>query len=294
MLESPITQARKAAAVGAKGRFVSRDISANSVKNLEAICGRFEESNTPQQPLSLAAFTAELAFNAINYSYWGKTHNDRPGGSSSTIRVSVFEACGLPPYPTNTTITQPADQLTWSLNHLANRIGSTAIPLASERSEHLREIARGMDAAETLWRRVLADECDPHRELNFLSANFPGFAEDIFFKRGFLFAALMQRVYGRALNFSAAVPLPADYQVPKVLRAAGVLVYSDDLAARVDSGFHIQAGEAEETEIRASAILAVQMLANRFGTTEAQIDDWLWCARDNAPGSFHLTRTTWY
>ncbi len=42
----------------------------------------------------------------------------------------------------------------------------------------------------------------------------------------------------------------ADYRVPQMLRDAGVMVYSDKLAAIVDAGTELLAGSEEETQIR--------------------------------------------
>ena len=42
----------------------------------------------------------------------------------------------------------------------------------------------------------------------------------------------------------------ADYRVPQFLRDAGVMVYSDRLAAIVDAGTELLAGSEEETQIR--------------------------------------------
>lgn len=42
----------------------------------------------------------------------------------------------------------------------------------------------------------------------------------------------------------------ADYRVPQLLRDAGVMVYSDHLAAIVDSCTELLAGSEEETQIR--------------------------------------------
>jgi hypothetical protein len=42
----------------------------------------------------------------------------------------------------------------------------------------------------------------------------------------------------------------ADYRVPQLLRDAGVIVYSDCLAAVVDAGTELLAGSEEETQIR--------------------------------------------
>ena len=53
----------------------------------------------------------------------------------------------------------------------------------------------------------------------------------------------------------------ADNLVPHVLRMAGVLVYDDDLAGRIDREELLTAGSPEEVEIRACGLHAVELLA---------------------------------
>ena len=42
----------------------------------------------------------------------------------------------------------------------------------------------------------------------------------------------------------------ADYRVPQLLRDAGVMVYNDCLASKIDAGTELLAGSEEETQIR--------------------------------------------
>jgi hypothetical protein len=53
----------------------------------------------------------------------------------------------------------------------------------------------------------------------------------------------------------------ADNLVPHVMRVDGVLQYDSDLAARIDREELIKAGSAEEVEIRACALHAVELIA---------------------------------
>merc|ERR1712139_122238 len=48
----------------------------------------------------------------------------------------------------------------------------------------------------------------------------------------------------------------ADYRVPQILRAEGVLSYADDLARRIDAQEEIRAGSEEEVEIRSATVVA--------------------------------------
>jgi hypothetical protein len=89
----------------------------------------------------------------------------------------------------------------------------------------------------------------------------------------------------------------ADNLVPHVLRMAGVLVYDDDLAGRIERGELLEPGSAEEVEIRACAVHAVELLAHRTGATPAAIDHQLWQrGQDPAVKAVprHRCRCSWY
>ena len=89
----------------------------------------------------------------------------------------------------------------------------------------------------------------------------------------------------------------ADNLVPHVLRMAGVLVYDDDLADRIDREELLEAGSPEEVEIRACAVYAVELLAARTGLTAATIDHQLWQRGqdpENKAVPRHRCRCSWY
>lgn len=67
----------------------------------------------------------------------------------------------------------------------------------------------------------------------------------------------------------------ADNLVPHVLRVDGALVYDPRLAAHVDAGRLLRLGP-QEREIRAGAVHACALLAERTGVDERTIDHWLW------------------
>jgi Queuosine salvage protein len=88
----------------------------------------------------------------------------------------------------------------------------------------------------------------------------------------------------------------ADNLVPHVLRCDGVLVYDAALAAHIDGGMLLPAGRAEH-EIRACAVHACELLAQRTGVAPRVLDVWLW-NRGQAPEykarPRHRTRTVFY
>ena len=94
----------------------------------------------------------------------------------------------------------------------------------------------------------------------------------------------------------------ADNLVPHVLRVDGVLRYDPALAARIDAGDPIAAGSAEEVEIRAAAVHAVELLVAAVGearreSTAMSLDGVLWNRGQGAAYKArprHRTRTVFY
>jgi hypothetical protein len=67
----------------------------------------------------------------------------------------------------------------------------------------------------------------------------------------------------------------ADNLVPHVLRVDAVLLYDDELAARVDGGELLAPGGAER-EIRGCAVHACELIAAELGVAPRVLDTWLW------------------
>lgn len=95
----------------------------------------------------------------------------------------------------------------------------------------------------------------------------------------------------------------ADNLVPHVLRIDGILLYTDELADRIDAGQLIPAMSAEEIEIRACAVHAVELIAGELqksgnNITSHGLDYLLW-NRGQQPyykkvKPRHRTRTVFY
>jgi Potential Queuosine, Q, salvage protein family len=88
----------------------------------------------------------------------------------------------------------------------------------------------------------------------------------------------------------------ADNLVPHVLRCEGVLVYAESLAARIDSGEVLALGGAER-EIRACAVHACELIAQRTGVPPRLLDGWLWNrgqATEYKARPRHRCRTVFY
>ncbi len=96
----------------------------------------------------------------------------------------------------------------------------------------------------------------------------------------------------------AALTLFADNLVPHVLRLDGVLAFEPELVARIEAGELIEHDSAEEVEIRACAVTAVERLVQAHGATTATAVDYTLWLRGGEPRykavPRHRARTTAY
>jgi hypothetical protein len=98
-----------------------------------------------------------------------------------------------------------------------------------------------------------------------------------FFKRAQIAAADLAIAGIAPVDDLAALTLFADNLVPHVLRIDGVLKFDEALVARIDAEELIEHDSAEEIEIRACALHAVELLVAAHGaTTATAVDNVLW------------------
>lgn len=135
-----------------------------------------------------------------------------------------------------------------------------------------------------------------------------------FYKRAQIFAADVWAAYGRrvctpedpapfAFHDVERLTMFPDYRVPQILVGRGVLVYAPALAAAVDARQEVASGSAEEVEIRAATVQAVEGLrealaaAGRPGVKSVVLDWLLWQEGERLKDSLpphHRTRTVFY
>jgi hypothetical protein len=136
--------------------------------------------------------------------------------------------------------------------------------------------------------------------------SYGGFAVP-FFKRAQLTAADLHLAFsgegpGR-FNDLTGLTLFADNLVPHVLRMDGILDYQEDLIARIDAEQLVPAGSAQEVEIRACALHAVELIAEEVratghSVTSMELDYLLWNQGQQPYYKMtkprHRTRSTFY
>jgi hypothetical protein len=130
-----------------------------------------------------------------------------------------------------------------------------------------------------------------------LAGGMPFFADRGFYKRAQITANDLALAGVAAFADVDRVTIVADNHVPHVLRADGMLAYADELVAKVDAGEELAAGSPMETELRACAVHACELLAQRWGVAPRVLDNWLWNRGQHPPYTDtlpHRTRTVFY
>jgi alkylhydroperoxidase family enzyme len=174
-----------------------------------------------------------------------------------------------------------------------------SIPDWESRQQILKQLLIGdLDiVSRDLTRKINSDQKATVADAAALAFHFPTAFGDPYLKKAQLALSMYSaylRSKGASINVSDLTAF-ADYQVPRVLRALGILRYSESLAKAVDSGIVIPRDSIEELSIRAATILACEYIAEHCNATAADVDNLLWGSQDIASDTrFHLTETTWY
>jgi hypothetical protein len=261
-----------------------------------------------------------FVFNTINYCFWaGK---DEPkwtvvidgrelDGSTALFRCIEQEMARNPDFLS-------ADELAdLTHSHLHQVLkGNVQIPLTSERLHCLHEAGKVLEQRfDGSFHNVLAQAHNDALVLaDLIITNFPGF-NDItnhqgkpvgFYKR----AQLNSKMISDALVANGQPELHnlnrltafADYKIPQILRNLGIIKYSPKLADKIDSYQLILKDSADEVEIRAATVWAVELIKQQLQTkynfvTAAHVDSMLWNrsqtkTKDQKP--YHRTLTTAY
>jgi Potential Queuosine, Q, salvage protein family len=129
-----------------------------------------------------------------------------------------------------------------------------------------------------------------------LAAGMPFFDDPGFWKRAQITPSDLALAGVAHFDDLDRLTIFADNLVPHVLRVDGVLHYDERLAAHIDAGELLPPGE-EEREIRACALHACELIAERTDTPARVLDMWLW-NRGQSPRykaiPRHRTRTVFY
>jgi hypothetical protein len=233
-----------------------------------------------------AAFV--LCLDAINFgSGWWPTISKRAGLSGyATIAAGIegrFRAAG--PWPA-------AELSELDAAAIAGAVGQDPEhPLMADYAAALRDVGEHVAAEhDGRFAGVLDAATGSAPALAELLAAWEAFADAStyegrpvpFFKRAQIAAADIDRMGVAGLRDVNRLTAFADNLVPHVLRLDGVLRLAPELEARVEAGELLEHGSAEEVELRACAVQAVEQLAGSTPLCPAQVDALLW-HRGGAP-----------
>jgi len=229
----------------------------------------------------------KLLASSVNYCYWYGKADIRPNNSGSTLMYEMLSRAF-------SETSQYEGAYYRNAKKLQANLLQCRMPMLRERFDHIQEFidADGGDLSKLI--ESIANEEPIDDVLSSMFILLPGFAEDLFLKRVFLFFMQINRRLGLYEDAMSIIPVPADYQVPKILEHKNCILYSGELINDIHFGIHIPRMSMKEIEIRAATILGCNALSIASGYTQERIDDFLWMKRKESTKPFHLTVTTDY
>ena len=228
----------------------------------------------------------ELLGDAINYCYWYGRSTIRPLEAGSTKMYSILDAA-FEKFDKNGGVYSFDNCLDKAIRFYSLE----RFPLLEERIKHLNELRPNV---QKFIANVMKQEYDVDKYLVDMVQIFPGFASDMFLKRAFLFFSQLNRMFGWFEDDMKDLPVPADYQVPKILEHFNLIKYDDELKYCIENEIHIQKHSTPECEIRAATIIACRDIAQKLNWTMPQVDGYFWLKRKEVTTPFHLTVTSDY
>ncbi len=254
----------------------------------------------PSSPEGQEIILKELVSDSINYCYWLGDAGTRPNGAGSTMMRELLEKS----FDARLAMRSRLD-LVAQLRKFYRAMMINRFPLMDKRREHLYALARPMtiygatnnsphqttDTVAHILVQEIAMGWPMDKALDFLITEVDGFGDDPFLKRAFLFFLQLNRILGMYEEDVKELPVPADYQVPKMLKYYGILDYDDELQMKVFNGIHLPENGPEEMAIRAATILACRLLGDATGWSAPDVDGWFFIRRKKSDSNFHLTIT---
>jgi hypothetical protein len=244
-----------------------------------------------------AVATYVLALDTINFgSGWFPTLRKRRGADGTAVSGYFTVAWGLAdrfralgPY-TN------AELRAMRTEEIADVLGQPrSHELMALFAQALRELGGWLGDRSAL-EAIAAAEGSAVRLAEQLAAGMTMFSDVGFYKRAQITGSDLALAGVAAFHDIDRLTIFADNLVPHVLRVDGVLVYDERLAAHIDAGRQLRPGP-QEREIRACAVHACALIAQRTGMSERDIDNALW-TRGGAPEykatPRHRCRTIFY
>lgn len=249
-----------------------------------------------------------IIYGSINCCYWGnpkwtiKTENGNMDGAFALIYalLALKKKKGH------------LDFTNISFEEFENTLkGNTEIPLLKERYQTLVSVSKIInDKMKGNFYEFIKDIKKDKDLFNVIVNNFPTFKDErayngetiYFYKLAQLLTSDILHI--RKLKENLEIDCShlvgcADYKIPQVLRGLGILEYSDTLSNLVDNKVLIPEGSNYEVEIRASMLVAIDLIKKELGNKvdAISINDFIWNIGQNKNLKFkpyHLTKTLSY
>lgn len=212
-----------------------------------------------------------LILDTINFgSGWFPTLRKRPGHSGyGTVAAALREQFAADGPWTN------AQLRAIGTNTVATTLGQDADhELMALYAQALRDLGRWL-GARTALEAIAAAGGSAATLAAQLAAGMALYADAGFYKRAQIVPANLALAGVAEFADLDELTIFADNLVPHVLRCEGVLVYDPRLAAHIDAGRLLRPGP-QEREIRACALHACELIAQRTGIPPRLLDNELW------------------
>lgn len=239
-----------------------------------------------------------IALNSINYQFWEQREGgvfyryDFEGVVGALGMRTAFERAWSDPESPIARARDTGHVLT--VSDIAAVFGD--IPEPQSRSDVLNEVFRQLPEAVNHLNDRIAETGRIDTPLaHDLAERFPlAYGDPVLKKAQLAVSEVWVNTCSRGLPVTCDLTAFADYQIPNILRAMGVLAYAPDLADAIDRRVPLAYGSPDECAIRAACLLAVERIAEQTGSPVAAVDHYLWTRRKEATTPFHLTVTTAY
>jgi len=185
------------------------------------------------------------------------------------------------------------------IKYIFRNCNNVEIPLLKKRLEFLQEAGRVLNSRfdGEFDNLIKKGNNDAVQIVQLIIDNFSSFNDVGFYKRAQICAYDLSLLPEMDIKNVEQLTICAEYKLPQILRALGILKYKKSLAEKVDNYVLIDKDSREEREIRAVTIWVGELLAKRLETMPMTIDNAIWYLTQKTNqvlGLYHRTLTTFY
>ena len=250
-----------------------------------------------------------LIFESIDFSFWGE-----PKWSIETSEGTLDGSNALLYRLLEYTRSIDSTDFSEVTLHEFKKIleGNTEIPLLKERYNIVKNISKVVNQKMNgNFYEFIKDVTIDTQLFEIIVDNFEDFKDERIYKGNTIYfyklAQLLvsdilhirEKIQNIQVDYSHLVGC-ADYKIPQVMRALGILEYNNTIADIIDNKKIIEINSEYEVEIRANMIVVIDMIKNKLDKrtiSAIDINDYIWLQSKNKKLQFkpyHLTRNVDY